>query len=120
MDNQPVLAITGLTFHDLIGTHYQQDVDLTKVFMDVSVYNERVMGPNHVVNVVDTAIKHALGYRGVAHITIPKDIQDWTTADSDRSPANIQQHSAAGFTTAYHTPAPATLQPAAAEVHARP
>ena len=28
MDNQPVLAITGHTFHDLIGTHYQQDVDL--------------------------------------------------------------------------------------------
>ncbi len=81
MDNQPVLAITGHTFHDLIGTHYQQDVDLTKVFMDVAVYNERVMGPMHVNNVVDAAIKHALGCRGVAHITIPKDIQDWTTAD---------------------------------------
>jgi pyruvate dehydrogenase (quinone) len=27
-DGQPVLAITGHTFHDLIGTHYQQDVDL--------------------------------------------------------------------------------------------
>src|SRR5579859_2903269 len=78
MDNQAVLAITGHTFHDLIGTHYQQDVDLTKVFQDVSVYNERVMGPSHVVSVVDTAIKHALGYRGVAHINIPKDIQDWT------------------------------------------
>jgi thiamine pyrophosphate-dependent acetolactate synthase large subunit-like protein len=30
-----VLAVTGHTFHDLIGTHYQQDVDLTKLFMDV-------------------------------------------------------------------------------------
>ena len=44
-DGQPVLAITGHTFHDLIGTHYQQDVDLDKLFMDVAVYNERVMGP---------------------------------------------------------------------------
>ena len=26
-DGYPVLAITGHTFHDLIGTHYQQDVD---------------------------------------------------------------------------------------------
>ena len=90
MDGQPVLAITGHTFHDLIGTHYQQDVDLDKVFLDVAVYNERVMGPAHVVNVVDEAIKHrARPAHGVAHITIPKDIQDWTTADSDRSEANI-------------------------------
>ena len=29
-DGQHVLAITGHTFHDLIGTHYQQDVDLDK------------------------------------------------------------------------------------------
>ena len=35
-DGQPVLAITGHTFHDLIGTHYQQDVDLDKLFMDVA------------------------------------------------------------------------------------
>ncbi len=52
-DGQPVLAITGHTFHDLIGTHYQQDVDLERLFMDVAAYNERVMGPAHVVNVVD-------------------------------------------------------------------
>ena len=44
MDGQPVLAITGLQFHDLIGTHTQQDVALDKLFMDVCVYNERVMG----------------------------------------------------------------------------
>src|SRR5438445_733678 len=38
LDGQPVLALTGHTFHDLIGTHYQQDVDLDKVFMDVAAY----------------------------------------------------------------------------------
>ena len=27
-DGRPVLAITGHTFHDLVGTHFQQDVDL--------------------------------------------------------------------------------------------
>ena len=59
-DGQPVLAITGHTFHDLIGTHYQQDVDLDKLYMDVAVYNQRVMGPAHLNNVVDEAIKTAL------------------------------------------------------------
>ncbi len=113
MDNQPVLAITGHTFHDLIGTHYQQDVDLTKLFMDVAVYNERIMGPLHVVNALDAAIKHALGYRGVAHISIPKDIQDWTTSDSNRSAGNIRHHSAAVFMPQYPLPTKAELQCAA-------
>src|SRR5947209_15469754 len=56
-DGAPVLAITGHTFHDLIGTHYQQAVDLVKLVMDVAVYNQRVMGPAHVLNVVDEAVK---------------------------------------------------------------
>jgi pyruvate dehydrogenase (quinone) len=91
-DGQPVLAITGHTFHDLIGTHYQQDVSLDKVFMDVAAYNERVMGPAHVCNVVDEAIKTAIARRSVAHITIPKDIQKWSNEGS-RSSTNIQKHS---------------------------
>jgi 2-succinyl-5-enolpyruvyl-6-hydroxy-3-cyclohexene-1-carboxylate synthase len=49
-DGQPVLAITGHTYHDLIGTHYQQDVDLDKLFMDVACYNHRIMGPAHTEN----------------------------------------------------------------------
>src|ERR1043166_5593163 len=44
-DGAPVLAITGLQFHDLIHTHTQQDVELDKLFIDVAVFNERVMGP---------------------------------------------------------------------------
>ena len=75
-DSQPVLAITGHTFHDLIGMNYQQDVDLDKLFMDVSVFNERVMGAAHAINVVDMAIRIAYGRRGVSHICIPKDIQE--------------------------------------------
>ena len=30
LDGQPVLAITGMAFHDLIGTHTQQDVALDR------------------------------------------------------------------------------------------
>ena len=42
MDSQPVLAITGLQYSDLVGTHTQQDVALDRVFQDVAVYSERV------------------------------------------------------------------------------
>jgi pyruvate dehydrogenase (quinone) len=116
-DGQPVLAITGHTFHDLIGTHYQQDVDLDKVFVDVAAYNERVMGPAHVTSVVDEAVKVALGGRTVAHINIPKDIQDWSDESRDRSSANIAGHSADLFAPARPLPPEELLQQAAALIN---
>src|SRR5437762_13862354 len=55
LDGQSVLAITGMQFHDLIGTQTQQDVELDKLFMDVAVFNERIMGPTHVEHITDLA-----------------------------------------------------------------
>lgn len=111
-DGQPVLAITGHTFHDLIGTHFQQDVDLDKLFMDVAVYTQRIMGPAHVVNAVDEAVKTALARRGVAHLTIPKDMQDWE-ADGHRSGTNVPHHSADLYAPATPLPHEQLLQQAA-------
>ncbi len=112
-DGQPVLAITGHTFHDLIGTHFQQDVDLDKVFMDVALYNERIMGPTHVCNVVDEAIRTALGRRTVAHITIPKDIQEWDADNASRSTMNVAHHSGDAFAPPNPLPSRELLQKAA-------
>src|SRR5881296_2840761 len=67
LDGQPVLAVTGHHFHDLIDTSAQQDVDLDRVFADVSLYSARVMGPDHVSNVANLACRMALSRRGVAH-----------------------------------------------------
>src|ERR1700745_2267553 len=60
LDGAPVLAITGLPYHDLIGTYTQQDVELDKVFADVAKYSVRVMGPTHVENVAHLACRTAL------------------------------------------------------------
>src|SRR5438067_2632953 len=76
LDGAAVLAITGMQYHDLIGTLTQQDVATDKLFIDVCAYNERVMGPTHVEPVTELAIRTALAYRKVAHITIPVDIQE--------------------------------------------
>lgn len=111
-DGQPVLALTGHTFHDLIGTHFQQDVDLDKLFMDVAVYSQRIMGPAHVANAVDEAVKTALARRGVAHLTIPKDIQDWES-NGNRSGANVPHHSADIFARSTPLPHEQLLQQAA-------
>ena len=112
-DQIPVLAITGHTFHDLIGMDYQQDVDLDKLYMDVSVFNERVMGPAHAVNVVDMAMRSAYGKRGVSHICIPKDIQEWEVSYKHRSKANIPHHSGDWWQPSTEKPAAARLQAAA-------
>lgn len=75
MDQVPVLAITGMQHSDLIGTFTQQDVALDKLFMDVAEFTERVMSGAHIESVTDLAIRTALTQRGVAHITIPVDVQ---------------------------------------------
>ncbi len=92
MDGQPVLAITGLQFHDLIGTYTQQDVETDKLFMDVAQYNERVMGPAHVENVAELACRTAIAYRCVTHITIPTDVQDMSVRSDERSKRNVKNH----------------------------
>ena len=91
LDGQPVLAITGLPYHDLIGTATQQDVPLDRVFMDVAKYNERVMGPDHMESVVDLACRTALAYHGVAHIAVPVDVQE-KPVGRERSKRNVPHH----------------------------
>jgi pyruvate dehydrogenase (quinone) len=117
-DQQPVLAITGHTYHDLIGMDYQQDVDLDRVFLDVAVFSERVMGPAHAVNVVDMAVRSAYGRHGVAHMCIPKDIQDWEVSKDQRSPANVPNHSGDWAAPPNMKPADALLQQAANIINA--
>src|SRR5438067_4945523 len=95
LDNVPVLAITGMQYHDLIGTLTQQDVELDHLFIDVAKYNARIMGPEHVQNVMDLAIRTALSYRGVAHVTMPVDFQ--TKEVKQRSDRNVPHHTSEVF-----------------------
>jgi pyruvate dehydrogenase (quinone) len=92
MDGQPVLAITGLQFHDLIGTYTQQDVALDRLYQDVAACNERIMGPTHVENIADLAVRIALSYRTVSHITFPVDFQEMEVKKRQRSRRNIPHH----------------------------
>src|SRR5438128_9344705 len=75
MDHAPVLAITGQTYHDLMGMQYQQEVDLLSLFKDVALFNQMVLGASHVEALVDAGCRAALSGRGVAHITVPIDFQ---------------------------------------------
>src|SRR2546426_4794262 len=103
LDGQPVLAITGHHYHDLIDTHAQQDVDLDRVFMDVAVYNTRVMGPSHIEQVADLACRTALSYRGVAHLNFPVDLQE--SDCGEHSMRNVQKHTSDVFARSGRLPA---------------
>ncbi|HYF90400.1 thiamine pyrophosphate-dependent enzyme [Azospirillum sp.] len=110
LDHQPVLAITGLQYHDLVGTHTQQDVELDKVFQDVSVFNQRIMGAAHVRNIATLACRTALAHRGVAHITIPVDLQDQAAGDDMRAPRNVKGHNTALFAPELPVPSEAEMR----------
>ncbi|HEY8693627.1 MAG TPA: thiamine pyrophosphate-dependent enzyme, partial [Chloroflexota bacterium] len=62
--------------------------------------------------------KAALAHQGVAHITIPKDIQGWTQDDDKKSTANIAHHSSDVYQNDYPAPAQASLQKAADLINA--
>jgi pyruvate dehydrogenase (quinone)/pyruvate oxidase len=82
MDGAPVLALTGQQYSDLLGSHYQQEVNLLSLYEDVAAYNMQVQGPKDVYNLVNTACRVALSQRAVAHITFPIDYQV-TAASND-------------------------------------
>jgi pyruvate dehydrogenase (quinone) len=113
LDGAPVIAITGLQFHDLLHTHTQQDVELDKLFMDVAVYNARIMGPAHVRNVTELACRTALAYRGVAHVTMPVDMQSMPCDADERSARNRPDHVSTVMAESAHVPSDDQLQRAA-------
>jgi len=113
LDGAPVIALTGLTFHDLIGVRYQQGVDTTRLMQGVALYNEEVTGPEHAVIVGNRACRAALGDRGVAHLTISKDVQMMTRSADKKSMRNPGARSSSSWTPALCAPPTDQLQAAA-------
>ena len=113
LDGQSVLAITGLQFHDLIGSYTQQDVALDKLFMDVAVFNERIMGPTHVENITELACRMAIAYHGVSHLTFPVDFQEQEIKERQRSKRNIAHHTSDVYARSARLPHHADLEKAA-------
>ncbi|MBO0727644.1 MAG: thiamine pyrophosphate-requiring protein [Acidimicrobiaceae bacterium] len=100
VEQAPILAITGMSYHDLIGTSYLQDINNDYLFNDVAVFNQRIMGPQHVINMVDYACRSALTERGPAHLGFPIDYQAAPADSGSRYKRNVPGHT----TTAYRPP----------------
>ena len=103
LDHVPVLAITGMQETSLLGTGYQQEVALDKLYADVAEYDMMISNPVQIPAVVDLAIRTAYARRGVAHITVPNDIQ---VADADADPWQHVAPASAPKTAAVYLPPP--------------
>ncbi len=112
-EQAPLLAITGMTYHDLIGTSYLQDVNIDYLVNDVAIFNERIMGPQHVTNVVDYACRTALTQRGPAHIAFPIDFQAAPADSGQRFQRNVPGHTSASYQPPVRIPEPGLIERAA-------
>lgn len=119
IDQAPVLAITGMTYHDLIGTHYLQDMNQDYLYQDVAIYNQRLMGPAHAKNIVDYACRVALSHRAVSHIALPIDYQVADMSDEKRSMRNLKGHTSEAFTIPKLIPERSQLERAARALHGK-
>ena len=113
MDGAPLLAITGMTYHDLIGTHYLQDFDTDFLYSNLAFYNQRIMGPEHITNVVDLACRTALSRRGPAHLAFPIDYQTADAEDLMRYKRNVPGHTTAAYRQPVRVPERPELEQAA-------
>ena len=103
-DRAPVIALTGMPYHDLTNTFTQQDVDLNRLFSDVAFYTNRVMGPAHAESAASLACRIALTSRGVTHLAIPTDVQEEPLEKTTPSTRNVEHH--ASLTAAETLPMP--------------
>ena len=89
LDHMPVLAITGQAPRTARGAHYQQELNLDRMFSDVADYVQEIEAPSQIRVVVDRAIRIATARRGVAVVVLPGDVQDATYHEPPRKHGSV-------------------------------
>jgi pyruvate dehydrogenase (quinone) len=111
MDHVPVLAICGQAPTTSRGAHYQQELNLERLFQDVADYVYEASQPSQVRHLLDRAMRTALGRKGVSVIVLPNDLQEKPYEDPPRKHGNI--FSGIGYTKPRVVPYEADLHRAA-------
>ena len=98
----PVLAIAAQIPSAEIGRNYFQETHPQNLFQECSHYCEMVSTPEQMPGVLETAIRVAVGRRGVSVLVLPGDVANLPVASAALSPSLL--------------PAPAVVRPADAEL----
>jgi pyruvate dehydrogenase (quinone) len=75
-DNQPVVAVVGQQARVAMGTDFQQELNMERLFGDVAEYVKAVTTPMQAQVVVDRAVRIARAYRKPTVIILPADVQN--------------------------------------------
>lgn len=76
LDSAPVVALVAQQSRSVLGSDYQQEIDLHNLFSDVATpFMETVTTPEQLPMVLDRAFRAALANSGPAVVIIPHDIQ---------------------------------------------
>jgi pyruvate dehydrogenase (quinone) len=78
----PVLALAAQIPSSEIGTGYFQETHPDRLFEECSHYSELISSPRQMPRVVQTAIQHAVGRRGVSVVALSGDVAAEDSPDS--------------------------------------
>jgi pyruvate dehydrogenase (quinone) len=81
LDHMPVLAIAGQAPRAVRGGHYQQEMNLDRMFADVADYVQELETPSQLRHMVDRGFRIAKARNGVSVLVLPGDLQDQTYED---------------------------------------
>jgi pyruvate dehydrogenase (quinone) len=113
LDHTPVLAIVGQQTTTVLGSSYQQEIDLHALFGDVaSAFLQTIATPEQVPMLVDRAVRIAFATRQPTCLIFPHDVQDAPAADLPARAHGIVP-GALGFEPARPVPADDALDRAA-------
>lgn len=119
IEGAPMIAITGMPYHDMVGTHFLQDLNQDYLFNDACAFNQRINGPAHAINATDLAVRAALAERAASHLAISIDVQSWELEDEKISDKNIPGHTSVTRDRYVTVPLRSELERAAAALRGR-
>ena len=115
-DHQPVFAITGQAARGVRGAHYQQELNLDRLFSDVAEYVQEATVPQQVAMIMDRGMRFAKSRNGVAIVIMPNDLSD----SPYEAPGRVHGYTrtSVGYETPHIVPKDADLRRAAEVLNA--
>lgn len=115
-DHMPVLAITGQAPRTARGAHYQQEINLDRLFADVASFVQEAETPAQVRMLVDRGVRIAKATNSVSVLILPGDLQDMPYEDPPRKHGAVQ--TGVGYSAPVVVPREADLRRAAEVLNA--
>ncbi|RLK23874.1 pyruvate dehydrogenase (quinone) [Micromonospora sp. M71_S20] len=82
LDSQPVLALVGQQVTSVLGSGYQQEIDLVRLYGDVCAqFVQTAYTPEQLPMLLDRAIRTALATRSPTCVILPHDVQTASAPD---------------------------------------